>query len=167
MAEHKIGEHGGMRLDYRQANPHALRGMLSLEEAARNSGVEKSLLELVRIRVSQINGCAYCLDMHSKDARAEGESEQRLYTLSAWRETPFFNARERAALAWTEAVTLIAQGDVAGDLYTSTREQFSESELVGLTIAIIAINGWNRLALPFRTPPGSSVRAGDGRTAQA
>lgn len=159
----KTGETSGMgRLNYREANPQALRGMFLLEEAARKSGLEHSLLELVRMRVSQINGCAYCLDMHSKDARAEGESEQRLYTLSAWRETPFFNERERAALAWTEALTLISENDVPDDLYSNARAHFSESELVGLTIVIIAINGWNRLAIPFRTPPGSYVRAGNG-----
>lgn len=141
--------------------------MFLLEEAARKSGLEVPLLELVRMRASQINGCAYCLDMHSKDARAEGESEQRLYTLSAWRETPFFTERERAALAWTEAVTVISENDVPDDLYSSVRAHFSESELVALTIAIIAINGWNRLAIPFRTPAGSYVRAGDGQTARA
>lgn len=159
----KTGETCGMgRLNYREANPQALRGMFLLEEAARKSGLDHSLLELVRMRASQINGCAYCLDMHSKDARAEGESEQRLYTLSAWRETPFFNERERAALAWTEALTLISENDVPDDLYSNARAHFSESELVGLTIVIIAINGWNRLAIPFRTPPGSYVRAGNG-----
>lgn len=155
------------RLNYREANTQAIRGMFSLEEAARTCGLEQSLLELVRMRASQINGCAYCLDMHSKDARAEGESEQRLHTLIAWRETPFFNERERAALAWTEALTLISKNDVPDALYSNAREHFSESELVALTIAVIAINGWNRLAISFRTPPGSYVRAADGRTARA
>lgn len=151
------------RLDYREANPQALQGMFRLEQAARQSGLEPSLLELVRMRASQINGCAFCLDMHSKDARAEGESEQRLYTLSAWRETPFFSERERAALAWTEALTLISQNDVPDDLYASVRAHFSESEIVSLTIAVIAINGWNRLAISFRTPPGSYTRAEEAR----
>lgn len=141
--------------------------MFLLEEAARTCGLEQSLLELVRMRASQVNGCAYCLDMHSKDARAEGESEQRLHTLIAWRETPFFNERERAALAWTEALTVISERDVPDELYSNTREHFSESELVALTIAVIAINGWNRLAIPFRTPPGSYVRPAGGHTARA
>jgi len=155
------------RLDYRLANPRALQGMFRLEQAARQGGIEQPLLELVRMRASQINGCAYCLDMHSKDARAEGESEQRLYTLSAWRETSFFSERERAALAWTEALTLIAQNDVSDDLYASVSAQFSESEIVALTIAIIAINGWNRLAIPFRTVPGSYTRTADQQPASA
>jgi AhpD family alkylhydroperoxidase len=118
-------------------------------------GLEASLVELIKMRASQINGCAYCLDMHSKDARALGETEQRLYTLSAWRETPFFSERERAALAWTEAVTMISGGPVPDTLYETVRRQFSEKEIADLTFAVIAINGWNRLAIPFRTPPGS------------
>ena len=111
-------------------------------------------MELVRMRASQINGCAYCLDMHSKDARAEGETEQRLYTLSAWRETPFFTDRERAALDWTEALTLITEGHAADEVYETVKQQFSDEELVNLTVAIIAINGWNRLAIGFRNVPG-------------
>jgi len=107
------------------------------------------------MRASQINGCAYCLDMHSKDARAAGETEQRLYALNAWRETSFYSERERAALAWTESLTRITDNDVPDDLYAAARRQFSERELVDLTLAIIAINGWNRLAIPFRTTPGS------------
>lgn len=129
--------------------------MRALEETVRRSGLETALLELVRMRVSQINGCAYCLDMHSKDARAAGESEQRLYTLSAWHETPFFTERERAALAWAESLTLISETDVPDDLYESVREHFSESELAMLTLAIVAINGWNRFAISFRSVPGS------------
>lgn len=169
MIEAKSGPAGAPspRLNYRDANPQALRGMFALEEAARHCGLEESLLELIRMRVSQINGCAYCLDMHSKDARAQGESEQRLYTLSAWRETPFFTERERAALAWTEAVTLLSQNDVPDDLYASVSAQFSESEMVSLTIAAIAINGWNRLAIPFRALPGSYVRAVGSRPERA
>jgi AhpD family alkylhydroperoxidase len=129
--------------------------MAALQAAVEASGLEIPLLELVKFRASQLNGCAYCLDMHSKDARAAGETEQRLYTLSAWRETPFFSERERAALAWTEAVTQIADGGVADEVYDSARSQFDEAELVRLTLAIIAINGWNRLAVPFRSVPGT------------
>jgi AhpD family alkylhydroperoxidase len=143
------------RLDYSKTAPRALRGMLELEKYVHGSGLERSLYELVKTRASQINGCAYCLDMHTKDARKAGESEQRLYTLSAWRETPFYTKRERAALAWTEALTLISENDVSDSLYKATLEYFSEEEIVALTMAIIAINGWNRLAISFRTPPGS------------
>lgn len=129
--------------------------MLDLEGAVRASELEKPLLELVRMRASQINGCAYCIDMHSKDARAAGETEQRLYALNAWRETPFFTDRERAALAWTEALTLISETDVSDELFAETREQFSESEIAALTLAIVAINGWNRFAIGLRAVPGS------------
>lgn len=142
------------RLDYAKAAPGAIHAMLAVEKYVRGCGLEPTLLELVKMRASQINGCAYCLDMHSKDARAGGETEQRLYTLSAWRETPFFSARERAALAWTESVTLIGQDHVPDALYDEAREHFSEQELVNLTMAVIAINGWNRLAIPFRTKVG-------------
>ncbi|MGH2638016.1 MAG: carboxymuconolactone decarboxylase family protein [Rhabdochlamydiaceae bacterium] len=129
--------------------------MLSLGKYLRSSGLEQSLLNLVDIRASQINGCAWCLDMHTKDARAAGESEQRLYMIPAWRESPFYTERERAALAWTEAVTLIAENHVPDDVYEKARKQFSEKELVDLTLAIAAINGWNRLNVAFRTVPGS------------
>lgn len=110
---------------------------------------------MVKTRASQINGCAYCLDMHTKDARKAGETEQRLYALSAWRETPFYTERERAALAWTEALTLISKNEVPDSLYESTRKHFKEEEIIALTMAIVAINGWNRLAVGFRTVPGS------------
>ncbi len=143
------------RLDYTKAAPEGYKAMLALELYARHSGLEPSLLELVKMRASQINGCAFCLDMHSKDARAGGETEQRLYALNAWRETPFFNERERAALAWTEAVTCVSETHVPDETYESVRQHFSEKELVDLTLAIIAINGWNRLAISFRTVPGS------------
>lgn len=139
------------RLDYQHAAPDAVRAMAGLERYARESGIEHSLLELVKMRASQLNGCAYCLDMHSKDARAAGESEQRLYVLSAWREAPFYTPRERAALAWSEAVTLIGEAGVSDELFATAREHFSEAELVNLTMAVIAINGWNRLAISFRT----------------
>jgi AhpD family alkylhydroperoxidase len=144
------------RLDGQKVAPGAYRAMAALESYVRNSSrLEPSLLELVRMRASQINGCAYCIDMHSKDARAMGETEQRLYALSAWRETPFFTDRERAALVWTEAVTLIGSSHASDEIYEEVRQRFTEEELVNLTLAIVAINGWNRLAIGFRTVPGS------------
>lgn len=143
------------RLDYAESAPTALTGMLELEKYVRDSGLERPLYELVKIRASQINGCGYCIDMHTKDARKAGETEQRVYALSAWRETPFYSGRERAALAWTEALTLISENDVPDSLYEATREYFSEEEIVALTMAVVAINGWNRLAISFRKVPGS------------
>ncbi|HEX7090994.1 MAG TPA: carboxymuconolactone decarboxylase family protein [Longimicrobiales bacterium] len=143
------------RIDYAKVAPSGIGAMLSLERYVRECGLEHSLLHLVKLRASQINGCAYCVDMHSKDARAEGEDEQRLYALPVWRETPFFSERERAALAWTEALTLIHEHGVPDELYNAVREHFSEKELVDLTLTVIVINGWNRLAVPFRTPAGS------------
>lgn len=142
------------RLNYSNASPGGFKAMRALQEHVENCGLEHKLLELVKMRASQINGCAFCLDMHSKDARARGETEQRLYLLNAWRESPFYNDRERAALAWTEALTRISDSDVSDELYAEARKQFSEKELVDLTLAIIAINGWNRLAIPFRSEPG-------------
>lgn len=143
------------RMEYMKVAPGISQAMGGLQRAVHESGLEPSLLELVKTRASQINGCAYCLDMHTKDARAGGETEQRLYALSAWRETPFYTNRERAALAWTEAVTLISETHVPDEVYEQAREQFSEQELAYLTLAIIAINGWNRLAVSFRTVPGT------------
>lgn len=143
------------RIEYRNVAPGALEAMSGLERYLRRCELEPSLLELVKLRASQINGCAYCIDMHTKDARARGESEQRLYALSAWRETPFYTERERAALDWTEAVTLVAAGHVPDTVYERVREQFSEKELVDLTLAVVAINGWNRFAISFRTVPGT------------
>ncbi len=142
------------RLDYKKAAPGVTPVVLKLEEYVKSTGLESPLLHLVKTRASQLNGCAWCLDMHTKDARAEGETEQRLYALPAWRETPFYTSRERAALAWTEAVTLIAQGGVPDSVYDDARKQFSEKELVDLTMAVIAINSWNRLNVAFRTVPG-------------
>jgi AhpD family alkylhydroperoxidase len=142
------------RLDAHKAAPEALRALSGLERYLEGCGLEPALLDLVKTRASEINGCAYCIDMHTKDARARGETEQRLYGLTAWRETPYYTERERAALAWTEAVTLIAEGHVPDAVYEQARGQFSEEELVNLTLAIIAINGWNRLAISFRTVPG-------------
>ncbi len=143
------------RLSYSKASPGAYRAMAGLERFVHNCGLEPSLLELIKLRASQINGCAFCLDMHWKDARAAGESEQRLYSLDAWRETPFYSERERAALAWTEAVTLIAATHVPDELYEEVRQHFSEEELVNLTLAIVTINGWNRLSISFRSEPGT------------
>ncbi|MCC7483402.1 MAG: carboxymuconolactone decarboxylase family protein [Burkholderiales bacterium] len=143
------------RLEYLKLAPQGIAALRHLQDYVNGCGLEHSLLELVKTRASQVNGCAYCLDMHTKDARAAGESEQRLYLLSAWRETPFFSPRERAALAWTEAVTSLSGHPVDDSLYAELRGHFSEKELVDLTLAIVAINGWNRLAIPFRAPAGS------------
>jgi AhpD family alkylhydroperoxidase len=143
------------RIAYGKVAPGGYRAMFGLEKYVRESGLERSLLELVKLRASQINGCAFCLDMHWKDARARGESEQRLYSLDAWRETSYYTERERAALAWTEAVTQIAANHVSDELYEQVRQHFSEEELVNLTLAVVAINGWNRLAISFRTEPGT------------
>jgi AhpD family alkylhydroperoxidase len=143
------------RLDYTKAAPGGYKAMAGLEAYVRHSGLESSLLELIKLRASQINGCAFCIDMHTKDARAHGETEQRLYLLDAWREAPFYSERERAALAWTEAVTLVTNGHVPDEVYQQVRSQFSEEETANLTLAIIAINGWNRLSIAFRTLPGT------------
>jgi AhpD family alkylhydroperoxidase len=143
------------RIDAQKVAPGAYRAMFGLESYVRKSSrLEPALLHLVRMRASQINGCAFCLDMHSKDARAEGETEQRLYCLDAWRETPFYSDRERAALAWTEAITLISKDHAPDEIYDEVSKRFSEEELVNLTLAIVAINGWNRLCVGFRVVPG-------------
>lgn len=143
------------RLTYSAVAPQGIQALLGIEGYVRGAGLEPGLLHLLKTRASRINRCAYCIDMHTKDARAGGETEQRLYALSAWRETPFFSERERAALAWTEAITLISHGSVPDALYEEARRHFSEKELVDLTLGLIAINGWNRLAVAFRTEPGS------------
>jgi AhpD family alkylhydroperoxidase len=143
------------RINAQKVSPAAYKAMFGLEAYVRQSGLEPSLIALVKTRASQINGCAFCIDMHTKDARAAGETEQRLYGLNAWRETPFYTDRERAALAWTEAVTLIAEGHAPDDVYEEVRQRFKEEELVNLTLAIVAINGWNRLSIAFRVLPGS------------
>lgn len=147
------------RINFKKLVPAAYRAMLALESYVHQSGLEASLLELVKMRASQINGCAFCLDMHSKDARAAGETEQRLHVLPAWREAPFYSGRERAGLAWTEAVTLVSETHVPDDVYQFARKHFSDQELVNLTIAIVAINGWNRLEVGFRGVAGSYVAA--------
>lgn len=143
------------RIDYNKVAPGAFRAMFGLERYIRDCGLEPSLLHLIKMRASQINGCAYCLDMHSKDARAEGETEQRLYVLNAWREAPFYSERERAALAWTEALTLVAEDQVPDEIYNEVRQHFSEKELADLSLAVVAINGWNRLAIGFRSEAGT------------
>lgn len=135
--------------------PAVYRAMLGLSAGLENSTLERALIELVKIRASQINGCGFCLDMHTKDARLEGETEQRLYLLSAWREAPFYSDRERAALAWTEAVTRLENQHVPDEVYQQASGQFSEAELVQLTLAVVAINGWNRFAISFNKVPGS------------
>jgi len=143
------------RLDFTKYLTSGLgRAMLNLSSEA-EAGLERPLFELVKIRASQINGCAYCLDMHTKDARLAGETEQRIYALNAWRETPFFTDRERAALEWTEAVTRVADTHVPDEIHERVAAQFGEAELVALTFAVVVINGWNRLAVSFRAPAGS------------
>ena len=142
------------RINYSRAAPEGVRALGSLDTYVQNAGLEARLLDLVRVRASQLNGCAYCLDMHTKDARAGGATEQRLYCLSAWHETPFYTGRERAALAWTDAITRIGDGPVPDALYEEVRLRFADQELVDLTLGIIAINAWNRLSIAFRTEPG-------------
>jgi AhpD family alkylhydroperoxidase len=145
------------RMNLMNVNPGIIHAMLGLEKQVSKGGLDNKLLDLVRMRASQINGCAYCLDMHSKDARTAGETEQRLYGLNAWRETPYYSARERAALEWTEALTLVTEGHVPDDVYERIRQEFSEDELAHLSLAIVAINGWNRLNVAARTVPGDYV----------
>src|SRR3954454_20870459 len=145
------------RIDLMHVNPGIMQSMLGLERQVHKAGFDSKLLDLVRMRASQINGCAYCLDMHSKDARANGETEQRLYGLDAWRETPYYSAPERAALEWTQARTLVSESGVADEVYERVREQFAENELAHLSLAIVAINGWNRLNVAARTVPGEYV----------
>ena len=144
-----------------------MKAMYGLEEPLRNSGLDPALRELVKVRASQINGCAYCIDMHTKDARASGETEQRLYALNAWRETPFYTERERAALAWTEAVTLVSQGHVPDEVYQIARRHFSEKEIVDLTLAVGEINAWNRIAISLRAVPGTYQPASHAKAAAA
>src|SRR5882724_4474979 len=139
------------RIDYMKAARGGYESMLGLERYLRQSGMDLVLLDLVKLRASQLNGCAYCIDMHWKDLRAQGESEQRLYGLDAWQESPYYNERERAALAWTEAVTNIHEGHVADEVYDKVRPHFNDKELADLTLAVAAINAWNRLAIAGRS----------------
>ena len=145
----------GPRIDYRTVSPAALRAQLGVETFVRQSGLDHALLHLVKLRASVMNGCAYCVDMHTKDARKAGETEQRLYAVPVWRETPFFTARERAALAWTEALTDLPRTGALDDVFAEVARHFTEEDVVALTMAIVAINGWNRLAVGFRVEVGT------------
>jgi AhpD family alkylhydroperoxidase len=147
------------RINYFQAAPDAVKALTALEAQIQGGGLEQSLIELVRTRASQINGCAFCINMHTQDARKHGETEQRLYLLNAWRESPVYTDRERAALAWTEAVTLISETHAPDDVYNEVRAQFSEAETVNLTMLIATINAWNRLSISFRSMPPVRAKA--------
>lgn len=147
------------RMNFYQAAPETIKALVAVETQIQSSGLEQSLIELVRTRASQINGCAYCINMHTQDARKHGETEERLYLLNAWREAPVYTDRERAALAWTEAVTLISETHAPDDVYEGARRHFSEAEIVNLTTLIGAINAWNRLAISFRAVPQVKAKA--------
>jgi AhpD family alkylhydroperoxidase len=141
------------RMNFYQAAPDAIKALTALETVLQGSGLEQSLIELVKTRASQVNGCAFCINMHTQDARKHGETEQRLYLLNAWRDTPVYTDRERAAIAWTEAVTLISKTNAPDDVYDEVRKHFSETETANLTMLIATINAWNRLAISFRAVP--------------
>lgn len=141
------------RVDFYKSSPEAIKAMVGLEQRIGRSSLEKGLVELVRLRASQINGCAYCMDMHSADARKAGEDERRLATVSAWKETPFFSDRERAALAWTESLTLVSHDHVPDGLWDAVKPHFTEEEITDLTLLVVAINGWNRFSIAFRKMP--------------
>lgn len=141
------------RVDFYKASPDAMKAMMALEGAIAKLGIDPLLIDLVKLRASQINGCAFCVDMHSADARKRGETERRLYAVAAWRDTPFFSPRERAALAWTEALTRVSETRAPDEDYEALRAQFSEAEMVNLTLVIGAINVWNRLSIGFRKMP--------------
>ncbi|MCZ2100124.1 MAG: carboxymuconolactone decarboxylase family protein [Chitinophagales bacterium] len=143
------------RINYSKNHPDAIKGLLEIEQYVHHSGLDTKIFELVKYRASQINGCAYCMDMHTKDARAAGETEQRLYLVSAWREVDFYTAQEKAALAWTEALTLVSTIHDTDALYEELQKNFSEAEIVALTMTIVSINGWNRLSVAFKTPAGN------------
>jgi AhpD family alkylhydroperoxidase len=147
------------RMNFYQAAPETIKALTALETLLQDSGLEQSLIELVKTRASQINGCAFCINMHTQDARKHGETEQRLYLLNAWREAPLYTDRERAALAWTEAVTLISETHAPDDIYSEVRTHFSETETVNLTMLIGTINAWNRLAIAFRAVPPAKAKA--------
>jgi AhpD family alkylhydroperoxidase len=153
------------RLNAFQAAPAVMKALMGLESQATSSGLEPALMELVKIRASQINGCAFCLHMHTRDARAKGEKEERIYLLDAWRESPLYSARERAALAWTEAVTLVSQTHVPDEVYEQARSEFPEQELVKLTLLVTTINAWNRFAISFRSVHPVNVKAASAATA--
>lgn len=143
------------RFDYAKVAPGAYHAMLGLEKYLHESGLEESLVHLIKLRASQMNGCAYCIDMHWKDSKAVGQPDQKLYELNAWEECPFYTDRERAALAWTEAVTQVAESRVSDEVYEKMRQHFSEKEVADLTLAVATINAWNRLAISARTEPGT------------
>jgi len=147
------------RFDYRKFSPEPLQAMMALEKYIAGCGLDHKFVHLLKLRASQINGCAFCIDMHSIDARAEGETEQRLYALDAWRETPFFTDRERAALAWVEAITLVSQTHVPDAVYEDVRKHFTETEIFDLTFVATTINAWNRISISARTPAGTYKRA--------
>lgn len=156
-----------MRIDYRRVFPPAIKAMSDLEEAVHQSTLEPELLELVKVRASLLNGCAYCVDMHTKDGRAMGEDEQRLHLVAVWQEAPCFTARERSALAWCESLTALVNTDVPDSLYSDVATEFSEEEVVALTLALVAINGWNRFAVALRSPVDSYVSNRQPRKPQA
>ena len=143
------------RIDFTRVAPGAIQAMQGLERYVAQSGLDPVLMNLLKLRTSQINGCAYCIDMHWKDLRAQGQTEQRLYGLDAWRESPYYTDRERAALAWAEAVTNVKDGHVPNEIFETVREHFTDEELISLTLGLVAINGWNRLCIPFRAPAGN------------
>jgi AhpD family alkylhydroperoxidase len=149
-----------MRIDYRKTYPAAIRAMSKLEEAVRSSTLEPELVELVKLRASQLNRCGFCVDMHTKDATAIGVDPQRLHLTTVWEEAPVYSRRERAALAWCEALTLLPQSRASDDVYQQVEDEFDPDEIVALTLAIVAINGWNRFAVGLRSPVGSYVRPG-------
>lgn len=141
------------RIDVTKVSPAVYQAVAALQAYVDRSGLDAKLRELIKIRVSQINGCAFCLAMHTRDARKLGETDERMHLLDAWREAPLYSARERAALAWAEAITLVAQGHVPDEVFETVRKQYSEKEIVDLTAAVVAINTWNRIAIAFRVPP--------------
>lgn len=146
-----------MRLDWYKTLPEGYKAMLDLQQVVDKSNIDHKLLELIKIRASQINGCAHCLEMHTKDALALGENDKRIYLLSAWRETPFYSERERAALAWCESLTNLSQTGTPDEVYLEVEKLFTSTEIVELTLAIVAINSWNRLAVGFRSEVGNYI----------
>ena len=148
------------RIDYMKVSPTAAKAMFGLQAAVDHSGLEHSLVELLKMRASQINGCAYCVDMHFKDAKAQGETDERLYLLNAWREAPFYSDRERAALLWCETLTLVAERGAPDEVFEEVRKEFTDEEIANLTLAIVTINSWNRIMIGFRSEVGNYVPAG-------
>ena len=146
------------RMEYMKQSPGAIKALFGLELYLEKCGLERSLLHLLKLRASQINGCAFCIDLHTGEALTEGENPTRLHLLSVWRETPLFSEREQVALAWTEAVTLLTGGGPSDELYARALQQFTEEELVNLNLAVVAINGWNRFSVTFRVPPALKSR---------